>query len=696
MPDPLSMQRREVLVPSRMGIPESRMDWTALVDHRECVELTLTVEQVHERFRGHPQEFMAVVDGETYIGLVSRGQLGALLGTRFGFTLHARHLIRDHRLPPCLQADPAMPLMELLEAALSRQAEAFYQDVPLVDQVGRYLGIIPVPSLVRAQSSVITEQFSLVERQREELLLKHQDLFRSVHQLRQSQGRYETLFQNSPLAVGLLHPDGRIEAGNDKLAQLLAAAAPEAGQLPNLAAMIPPQQREAFLECLRRHEAGAGLPSQEGRAIPVSLPGQGERIFEIHTSLVQETGQICTVLQDVTEQRVAQRRLAMGDKAAMMESLVGGIAHELNNKLSPVLGYAELLGLQLGSREGGEAMASHCSAIAQNTQECVRIIRQLLQLSRPATMVARPVPLKVLLEEAAAILQFRLKGAEAELRLELPAADLHILADAPQIKQVMVNLMLNGVDALEHAVRKTLEVRAQALPGGCASITVRDTGHGIPPDKLDRIFDPFYTTKAPERGTGLGLSVCLGIVRQHGGEISVTSVQGEGTEFTVLLPLAPQPAPSGAATAGQEAPPPTLAHRRLDVLVIDDEEYITGLVQEVLRSLLGWRVERARDGAEAIQRMEQAPFDLIITDLRMPVLDGFALLSWIRDYRPALFGRVLVITGDAGKQNLEKELQDLRVPVLRKPFTPQDLLDHCFEVLGLAPGQGPREAGVCP
>ena len=659
------------------------MDWTALVEHQESVQAGLTVEEVNDRFRGHGHEYAAVVDGENYVGLVSRGQLGSLLGTRFGFTLHSRHQIQDHMLQTSLTADPAMPLLSLLEEALTRQGEAFYLDVPLVDQVGRFLGIIPVPSLVRAQSSVIAEQMSVVKAQRQELLGKNQDLFRSVHQLRQSQGRYETLFQNSPLAVGLLNRDGRVEAGNDKLELLLSAAGPE----PNLASLIPAQHRDAFLDLLSLQESGDELPGGQARELPLMVPGQGERIFEFHTSLVQETGQICTILHDVTDQRVAQRKMTIGDKAAMMESLVGGIAHELNNKLSPVLGYAELLGLQLGKLNGPEAMASYCQTIAQNTQECVRIIRQLLQLSRPATMTLQSVDLKAVLEEAASIMQFRLKGADARLRLLLPEGRLDIMADAPQIKQVMVNLMLNGVDAMEHALGKTLEVQAQAAPGGWAAISVKDTGHGIPPDRINRIFDPFFTTKTPERGTGLGLSVCLSIIQQHRGEITVNSVQGEGTEFLITLPLAPERARHDQGPA--PLLPPRPQGRRLDVLVIDDEEYITSLVQELLRSLMGWRVECARDGREAIQRMEEGHFDLVITDLRMPGLDGFAVLNWIRDYRPALFPNVLVITGDTGGPAMDRDLKALNVPALRKPFTPQELVDQCCALLGLAEAGAP-------
>jgi two-component system NtrC family sensor kinase len=122
---------------------------------------------------------------------------------------------------------------------------------------------------------------------------------------------------------------------------------------------------------------------------------------------------------------------------------------------------------------------------------------------------------------------------------------------------------------------------------------------------------------------------------------------------------------------------------RLEVLVIDDEACVTSLVHELLRNRLGWRVEQVHDGREAIQRLESAHFDLVITDLRMPGLDGFALLGWIRDFRPALLPRVLVITGDSGSQAQDRELRDLGVPALRKPFSSEDLVTHCRELVKL-------------
>lgn len=165
---------------------------------------------------------------------------------------------------------------------------------------------------------------------------------------------------------------------------------------------------------------------------------------------------------------------------------------------------------------------------------------------------------------------------------------------------------------------------------------------------------------------------------------------GEGSVFRVLLPLASADSASAPAIDGTDslgieraAGPLREQVQLLDVLVIDDEELVTNLVQELLRTRLAWQVEPVHDGHQGIQRLEQGPFDLVITDLHMPGLDGFAVLGWIREFRPALLPKVLVITGDSGSQSMDLELLSMGIPVLPKPFTPDELIEACQKVLAV-------------
>ncbi len=650
-----------------------------LVDHAEHVQAIDTVEKVNDCFRRHDQEFAAVLEGTRFLGLVSRGQLGALMGTRFGFTLYSGHRIREHLLPDSLVVTSSTPLLEVLDSALNREGQAFYHDLALVTEGWEFLGIIPVPALLRVQSKLMREQIHLAERQGAELKNKNHELFRSLNQLRQSQGRYETLFQNNPRGIALLNADGRIDTQNTRLDQWLKGEGGQPG-VGDLAELMPAADQAAYLQLISRHETDPDQLPHHSREFRLNLPRLGQRVFQIHTSWIRETGQVCAVLKDITDLRAMERQFALNEKSALLETLVGGIAHELNNKLGPVLGFADLLGMKLERMDDSETLVRYCRIIADSAQESGKIIQQLKQLSRPVTLERSQVDLSTLVADVCALIRFRLQATGTELSMDLPDACPGIWVDPIQIKQVLLNLMLNAIDAMEDAAVKRLLIRARVSRKTFA-IAIQDTGQGIPPDQLTRIFDPYFTTKAPDRGTGLGLSVCLGIVKQHQGEIQLESTLGVGSTFCVSLPM--DLGPSAMAEAGLSNPLEAGSkmdfgvEKRLDVLVVDDEEFITGMVQETLRSHMGWRVSRVHSGREALARLEKGGIDLVITDLRMPGPDGFAVLDWIRRSRPDLYRRTMVITGDAGSPKQNQELLDLHLPMLAKPFSANQLLDMC-------------------
>ena len=661
----------------------------SLIEHQEAVPADASLEQVVRRFQEHGRPYMAVLDGTTYLGLLSGAQIGTMLGSRFGFSLHIRDSARHHLLSNDLRVHTTWTLLQVLDGIMARKGSCFYHDVPLLSGAGEFLGLISVHRLIQEQARIMSDQMTLAERRRERLEESNHQLLQSLEELRQSEGRYESLFQHSPLGIALLDRKGSLEVCNRRLQAWLGPMVQEGGQ--DLTRHLPEADLAPFLALLPGADGQPGLPVVESE-VSLPLPGQGARRFRVHASWIEETGQICAALQDITHQRILERGMAVQEKAALFERLAGGLAHELNNKLTPVVGYADLLSLRLAAFPEAAKALKQCEMIHSSASEAVRIVRQLLQLSRPPQAEKSVFRLDELVKEAWAIVEYRLRAGGVKGLLELAPDQAVVHADGPQIKQVIVNLVINAIDAMEHATDKQLRLRLETRDGS-ARLSVRDTGHGIPPENLRRIFDPFFTTKPPDRGTGLGLSVCLSILQQHNGDIQVASNPGEGSCFTIALPLCEA---AGHQSSPRPAPAPFSPARRqiLRVLAIDDEDHIAECIRESLQAHCGWLVETCREMSQAIAILDRHSFDLVLTDLRMPGLDGFALLSWAKSSRQDLLSKILVVTADPGEMNLEATWG---VGMLKKPFRPAELVSACHAVLArrARPSQDEAFAAGC-
>jgi two-component system, cell cycle sensor histidine kinase and response regulator CckA len=664
--------------PATSWIEGTDLAW--LVEHHTAVQGEDTVDEVFEAFAAHGREYVAVLEGQRLLGLCSHGQLGCLLGTRFGHAIYSRRLIRDHTMPRHSAIRNGTPLLAVLQTVLSRTGEEFYDDIALVDPEGNFLGIMSVQALVRLQSLLLSDKARVAEQQQSALEAKNQELFRSLHELRQSQGRYHIVFENSALGVALLNRQGEFETFNQCLRRLLSGDANPAAEIKtSLVEYVSAREQSSLLDLLRQHELeNDGLITHSGE-FNFELPGRGVRRCRLYTRWIRETGQICACLDDVTEQRELEQRMVRREKTAMLESLVGGIAHELNNKLAPVIGYVELMMMDLRMSADVAKLSSYAVTIRQSAMESARIIRQLLQLSKPMAAELTACDFRTLIADALLLLKFRLREAGIKPAVKVPDAPVMLKADPTLIKQVVVNLVLNAVDALEKTPDKRLQLTLVAAPPS-AVFSVRDNGHGISAENLQRIFDPFFTTKGPDRGTGLGLSVCFSILKQHNGEILVESTPGEGALFQATLPLA-----SGVSPVQCGSDPIRLmkvgAAAGLRVLVVDDEEYITCMLQELFRLRLGCAVEWAANGQEAIDRLQHSSFGLVVSDIRMPGMGGVELYEWIRQHQPGLASRFLFLTGDPGSTEVNHWLRSLGVPVLRKPFTSDTLLQQCQDLM---------------
>ena len=393
--------------------------------------------------------------------------------------------------------------------------------------------------------------------------------------------------------------------------------------------------------------------------------------------------QVAPILFDARreQRRVVEQAVAQRAKAELLETLAGGVAHELNNKLMPVAGYAELM-LDEAQRLGNRELEEGCTTIRDSVFEAAQILRQLLQLSKPATSEFDVCDLREIAEQALTLVRLRLQESGTSLVTEFADEAMAINADAGQLKQVFVNIVWNAIDAMEPSPYRSLTIRLHRI-GASVTLSFIDCGTGIPRHVLPRIFDPFFTTKPASRGTGLGLSMCQAIVRQHGGDVRVTTTEGVGTAFYITLPL------FDGMTQDDDVVVERPRHdgrewRDRRVLVVDDEERLLQFAANALRSKLGCQVYAVRNGMEATVALERGDFDLVVSDVRMPHMNGVELLEWVRVNRREHLSRMLFMTGDGSGAGLNGAIREAGRSLLRKPIAVAELITAAERILRTA------------
>jgi two-component system cell cycle sensor histidine kinase/response regulator CckA len=291
------------------------------------------------------------------------------------------------------------------------------------------------------------------------------------------------------------------------------------------------------------------------------------------------------------------------------------------------------------------------------------------------------VDLRQIVEESFVLMKFQIRESRTTMRTVLPPEPVFVMADGAQLKQVLMNLVINALHAMEATPDPVLTITVDRR-NGSGALTVSDNGPGIPPEIMGRIFDPFFTTKGPDKGSGLGLSICFSIVRKHNGDITVESEPGSGASFTVTMPIAVGES-SAAAPAPETSccplPANELAHRR--VLVVEDEEVLRKLKQEIIRSHFGCSVDVAANGAEGLALAAQGGYNLIISDIRMPEINGIELYLRLRELQPDLAKRFLFVSGHAGDKQIDTEVKRWNVPLVAKPFSVTNLIEACVPFL---------------
>jgi signal transduction histidine kinase len=376
---------------------------------------------------------------------------------------------------------------------------------------------------------------------------------------------------------------------------------------------------------------------------------------------------VAQVLAIAVERMRTEAALRQTDKLATMGSLLAGVAHELNNPLTVILGQTELL---LGVCPQGP-IAERAERLSKAAERCARIVKNFLTLARQHPPERQQVQLNQVAREAAELLAYPLRMDNVEIIWDLTDRLPQIWADSDMLYQVVVNLIANAQQAMHNAPaprRLTITTHFDVSSRGVILI-VADTGPGIPAELQPRIFEPFFTTKPPGQGTGLGLSLCQGIIGSHGGMMRVESQLGQGAAFIVELPVGThQPETVTPSHAPGMRPPVKQKH----ILILDDEPEVVGILAELL-SIDSHLVDTATTAAMALDKLQRRKYDLILSDLRMPETDGPAFYRELQRHHPILCQRVIFLTGDSLSPDLRVFLEQTAVPTLGKPVTLMEL-----------------------
>ena len=396
------------------------------------------------------------------------------------------------------------------------------------------------------------------------------------------------------------------------------------------------------------------------------------------------------VARDVTQEAALEAQLRQAQKMEAVGRLAGGIAHDFNNLLTGILGYANMLKLSLSPKHH---LYQAAGVIEQAAKRAAELTNQLLGFARKGKLQNVPVDLHAAIDEAVSLLQRTLdKNIRIARRFEADRA--FVLGDPGQMQQVILNLVVNANDAMAGGGELTFHSRIAIVtddrrpdepllpPGPYVMFSVQDTGCGVDPEIRGRIFDPFFTTKEPGKGTGMGLAMVYGIVKNHGGTVDVQSQPGQGTTFRVFLPLASRQA---VESTPSESIQPALARGVGRILLVDDEEIVRNVTSRML-GVLGYQVTTAEDGAKALEyyRASWQEIDLVMLDMVMPGLNGRDCFRALRSINPHV--RAVLSTGYGLDGTTQEVLNEGMLGFAQKPYHIQQLADVVAKAMGkLAP-----------
>lgn len=506
---------------------------------------------------------------------------------------------------------------------------------------------------------------------------------RLYQQVKQSEQRYRELFANAYDLIFMLDQQLHITSMNKVGPQLTGYSSDELMGKP-LASFCNPTTWESTRLMMCEILAGRGVPPFELEL----LRKDGEPVYLEASAQPMQNGAgpsgLHCIARNLTDRKRLEQQLVQSEKLSAIGQLVAGVAHELNNPLTSISGYAQLM---MRQPEITGDLQQDLQQIHTQAERAARIVQNLLIFAREHKPERVVVNLNEVLRGTLALQAYQLRVDNISVTTQYDPHLPSTVADPHQLQQVFLNLINNahhamlqrgGPGTLTLSTRFGPSRREQAdapldglPPQNILEVSINDTGTGIPERDLKRIFDPFFTTKPVGQGTGLGLSICFGIVREHDGQIWAESTVGVGTTVHVDLPLR-TPTPESDASAPDQARDAVEVAASCAILVVDDEEPVGVLLSRLLKDL-GHRPTVVLSGEAALEALDRERFDLILTDVKMPGLSGFDLYRAVQERDPALAQRVIFITGDTLSPATQARIAQSTNLYLAKPFAIQRL-----------------------
>ncbi len=391
---------------------------------------------------------------------------------------------------------------------------------------------------------------------------------------------------------------------------------------------------------------------------------------EKYLNQLDETVRANDELKKTIEQlKRMQEQLVQSEKLAAIGQLVSGVAHELNNPLFSAMGNAELL---LMDDSDPKQRRTKLEAVLESIDRARLIVKDLLQFAHREQVEKIPLSIQDVIKKTVTLRGYDLGMHDIRVQVELADGLPSVRGNFVRLQQVFLNILINA----EHAISESgnpgvITINARPAPPGSVLVAIANNGPPIPGEMLGNIFDPFFTTREVGRGTGLGLSTSYGIVKDHGGDIRVRSTR-EWTTFTVTLPAAETPEEPGTSKEARSFRQAELDVQGESILVVDDEPIIVRLLRDFLEKK-GYSVIAAASGAKALEKLEQSNVALVVSDIKMPEMDGRRLYREIKEKKPELLDRLLFITGDTLGEKTAAFLEETGVPCLKKPFSFQEI-----------------------